>query len=100
MTITKYKTVRWHASKIHPVEITRETAKCVYKCVYKNEVQIGDRREAKECESHKYHDTWEDSKKHLLEESEQKLVLARRHLQNMQGELGNVKGLKKPVEAS
>ena len=101
--LTKWKTSRYYHAKIERVECTRETDKAVWVLEHpwtlegltKTPIE---RRRAKQSDSDNYHDTWEDAHAYLLKMAEYSLARARVRLADAQGALGNVKGLRKPVE--
>lgn len=96
--MTKWKTSRWHPTKIERVECTRETDKCVWVL----EDWFGKTREsrhAKESGSEVFHDTWEAAHAWLLERAENALHHARAQLAQAQGNHGNVVGLRKPTDS-
>lgn len=87
----KYRTVCWKPGTIEEIEVVRETPKMV-------EVITGRFRgmEAKQCDSHQYHDTWEDAKAHLVDVAETKLCRAMRGVDRRKEELQLAKSLRKP----
>jgi hypothetical protein len=72
---------------IEPVEVEKETASSVW---------INGRRNNKRSGYDSYFDTWEEAKAYLLEQAERKVAGRRRSLEAANGELGNIRGLKKP----
>ena len=81
-----YMTNKWDFNdKIEVVEVERKTEKTVW---------IDGRRHAQLNDYHAYFDTFDEAKTYLLGVAESKLDAARRNLENAQGYMGNVKGLK------
>ena len=71
----KYKTGRCFydvSASIYEVEIERETESSVW---------IGNRREAKKCEWHTYHDTWGIAHKYLTRKANEKVEAAKTKLE-------------------
>lgn len=98
MSETWFKTGGWK-EKIQPVEVVKTTEKFV--TIREERFSFGpkkfdERRCAKEGSYDRYFPTWEEAHAYLLNKAEAKLVSARRSLELAQGELGNVKGMKKP----
>jgi hypothetical protein len=86
--IVKWKTCSW-STDIQRVEVDRETEASVFR---------GGFRHAKRSSAYSYFDTWEDARDSLLEREERNLALARRKLESAQGAVGNIKGLKPPIQ--
>ena len=84
--ITKYRT--WFGT-IQKIDVEKETSSSVW---------IGGRRRAKEGQSERFYDTWLEAWDYLLEEANKDVMLARRRLEMANGKLGNIKGMKEPVE--
>lgn len=80
----KYKTGGF-VKPIEPVEIERETDKCVY---------IRGCRHAKLTDYYAFHDTWDEAKAYLMSKAEDSVFNARRNLERANSHLGNIKGLK------
>ena len=93
-TITKYKTVGWRLA-IEVVECVRETAQSVWvrRKSWGGEVES---REAKSCDGHQYHDTWEAAHAFLMERETANVESLRMQLEQAKGRLGTVKGMKCP----
>lgn len=53
-------------------------------------------RESKSCAYHKYHETWEDAHKHLIEEARTRWDLARRREEAACCKLSDIERMKKP----
>ena len=92
----KFKTSKY-GTEIEPVEVVRETDAFVIFPPYRPGGK--ERRTAKCTDYERYHDTWEDARAFLLSRAEQDVQSARRRLEVANGTLGNVKGMKKPVDA-
>lgn len=92
--ITRYQTSKYWGAEIKKVIAVRETDKCIF--------IEGDRgaprREPKVSDYHHYHNTWNEARDHLMAVAEESVRLARRHLERAHSKLGNIKGLKPPVE--
>lgn len=87
----KYRTDRW-GDKIESLEVLKETEKqIVYMNRHGREI-----REAKSSEWQKWHDTWEEAKDSLLRRAESRVQSLRCQLEKANGELGNIKGMKRP----
>lgn len=86
----KYRTggTYWLRAKIEEVEIEKETESSVW---------VKGRRNIKFSRLEVYHDTWEKAHAYLLRIAEEQTAQARRRLEEANGALGNVKGMKKPV---
>lgn len=87
----KYRTGETHWSvraKIEEVEIEKETDSSVW---------VKGHRNSKFCQSGVYHDTWDKAHAYLMSIAETQANQARRRLEEANGALGNVKGMKKPV---
>jgi electron transfer flavoprotein alpha subunit len=95
--VKKFKTERYYPARIAEMEVLRETAQCVY--VAETRFRRPERREMKETDFHRIHDSWEEAHAHLLERAERALINARQALQQAQDVLGNVKGMRKPEDA-
>jgi uncharacterized protein with von Willebrand factor type A (vWA) domain len=95
--VKKFKTARYYPTRIEEMEVLRETAQCVY--VSDKFRHRTERREMKDTEFHRIHDSWEEAHAHLLEKAENALTNARSALQRAQDVLGNVKGMRKPEAA-
>lgn len=88
----KYRTV---LGKIESVEVLRETEKMVViACIGKRK----ETREAKRSEWTNWHDTWVDAHEFLLAAAQQKVVRIRMQLERAKDELGNIKGMKVPLD--
>ncbi len=85
----KYVTEHDWGVSIKQTEIDKETEKSVW---------IDGRRNAKRSDWYNYFDTWGEARDFLMGKAEEKLRTARLMLQNAQGYMGNVKGLKEPVD--
>lgn len=57
----------------------------------------GQRRALKSTWGQNFWNTWDEARDHLLENATAKVATDRRNLENSNGFLGNVKGLKKPT---
>ena len=91
MAETWYRLQRWAIAEITPVEVERHTESSVW---------IKGRRNARTTAWDSYFRTWEAARDCLLKRAELDLAASRRQLEQAQGFLGNVKGLKPPtVEA-
>lgn len=73
---------------IEAVETERETDQCVW---------IKGRRVFKFSEWEQFWPTWQDAHAHLLKRAEFRVNAARRELEQANGELGNIKGMKEPA---
>lgn len=92
--MTKYKTESsaWRTeAKITAVEIDRESESSVW--VKGNRLQ-------KVTQWHHFHDSWEAAQAYLISEAERKVEHMRRSLEVHKSYLGNIKGMKKPAQAS
>ena len=87
---TWYRT-RW--GKIEPVEVIRATKKFV---VVQAAIGSRERKEAKESDWSSYFETWEGAHGYLMEKARRKVESLRLQLQQANGELGNIKGMKPP----
>lgn len=101
MAITMYQAF---GSQIFPVNVAKCTAKSVW--VLRKKLSIGASVDDSEVAATKcarvsphsgFHDTWEEAKAQLLKEAEERVLCARRELQQAQAFHGNVKGLKPPA---
>lgn len=95
--ITKWKT-GGHRHLIEKVEVVRETEKQVVLLVSRLYSAPIERKEKKESTNVQYHDTWEAAHAYLMDNAQRAVESARRSLECAKGTLGNIKGLKKPVE--
>jgi hypothetical protein len=84
---------------IESVEVERETEQSVWVCGVWHGKKVAPRRHSKRSDWDNYFDTWEEAKAFLLANAERKVAHARRELEIANSELGNVKGLKPPVDA-
>lgn len=84
----KFRTGGWGNKLIESVEIDRETETSIF---------IGKTRNAKRSSWCSYFDTWEDAHAYLLKKAENAVASARRQLEEANGKLGNIRGLKKPA---
>ena len=84
--ITKYVTgsYSFRADLIEPVEIERETKKCVW---------VKGRRSSKKSGSEVYHDTWYDAHNYLFSKAQRKLDRASRGLQFATANVEKIKNL-------
>lgn len=98
--LTKFKT-RTYSINIEPVEVEKETEHFVYipTVSHSNKKPSPSRREGKISEYSSYHDSWEDAHNFLMKRATDKVTSARVDLARANGELGNVKGMKKPEAA-
>lgn len=85
----KYMTTGYGTDKIVPVEVDRETERCVW---------VGGRRRAKNSDYESYFSTWDEAHNHLLGKVQVKVDAARRRLEQLNSELGNIKGMKPPAK--
>jgi hypothetical protein len=82
---------------IERVEVIRETEACVYVPTQGwSRTGKGERREAKRSDWTQYHDTWADAHAYLMGKAQSCVDSARRELEQANGRLGNVKGMKPP----
>lgn len=92
---------RPHTAAIVPVDVIRETERCVFVPAngawHRGKTE---RREAKVSEWHIYHATWEAAHEHLTQKSAGRVADARRSLELANAFAGNVKGMRKPVEGA
>jgi hypothetical protein len=83
------------------VECARETDSSVWLLTdlfYRDGRRLKEpQRQARACPGHKYHDSWEQARGHLLGVAERRLAAARRELEIAQGYYGNIKGMKPPA---
>jgi hypothetical protein len=100
----KYRASKWSFHKlIERVEVEKETAKFVWVKGSGNDwggVPREAAKTAKSADGVTFHDTWEEAHQHLIELAELNVQGARKALQTAQDKLGNLKGLKKPIEAA
>ena len=91
----KYKAI---GDKIIPTEVARETEKCVWtmESTFRGKEKI-EMRHAKMADYESFHDTWEGAKEHLLRLANLRVLAVRRQLENENGKLGNIKGMKPPA---
>lgn len=87
----KYRTS--YGAKVEAVKILRETPKTV---VFSGIITGDEIREAKRSNYINWHDSWEDAHSFLMEEAQWKIDGLRLQLERAKGELGNIKGMKKP----
>ena len=85
----KYMASRYVGAEIGPVDVDRETESSVW---------VNGRRRAKNGDYVSYFDTWEEARNHLLSKVQVKIDAARRRLQGLNSEFGNIKGMKPPAE--
>lgn len=78
---------------IEEVEVLRETAKTV---VLISAASGKERREAKRSEYYNWHDSWEDAHNFQIAEAQRKVDLIRLQLDRANGDLGRIKGQRKP----
>jgi len=78
---------------IEPVEVVRETDKCVW---VKHNGIGSERRSNKISDYESWFDTWDEAKAHLVKIAEDDLNRARLQLSRAQGNYGNMVGLKNP----
>lgn len=90
VTTTWYRT--WLAfNEIVPVEIERST---------ENSVWIKERRVQRTGSYQEYWPTWEEAHARLVKAAEDDLVQARLALQRAEGRLGNIRGMRSPVNGT
>jgi hypothetical protein len=77
----------WRGGLIVPVTVEKASDLCVW---------INGCRTAKRNKYRNYHPTWQEAKDALLVEAEARVNDIRRQLEQANGHLGNVKGLKEP----
>ena len=80
----KYRTGSSYSMGIETVEIERETDASVW---------INGRRSAKDCEWHKYHDTWSEAKDFLVRRAGDKVSGLINRLDSARDELNKAKNL-------
>jgi hypothetical protein len=86
----KFRARTW-ADRIESIEVVSETAKTV--------TTTSGRRTAKESSGEFICDSWDEAHKYLMEVAQREVEVARLRLQYANDKLGNVKGMKKPVDA-
>jgi hypothetical protein len=103
-TMTPPVIIKWLTkwrNDIERVECARETDSSVWlltDLLYRDGRRLKTpQRQARACANHKYHDSWEQARDHLLVVAERRLVAARRELEKAQGAYGNIKGMKPPA---
>ena len=87
----KYKTGGYGKNLIKEVECERETEKSVWA---KSEWNGKFERNLKETGYYRYHDTWEEAHKFLMEKAERKVESAERQIQSAYLNLQDVSDLK------
>lgn len=88
-----YRTGGW-SELIDRVEVERSTDACVF---VKSAHRKAGERQAKRSEYYQYHETWAAAHAYLLDKAEKSLASALVRLQEAQGKLGNIKGIKEPA---
>lgn len=83
-------------TKINPVQVTRSTGVSVWVITRDWHDEEYVRRYARRSSSGGFFPTWEEAKGYALDVAEKKAASYRRALEQANGTLGNVKGLKKP----
>ncbi len=93
----KYETGGYYGggALINPIEVIRETEKCVYVIDYNGQP----RRQMKENRYEQVHETWEAAHKFLMDAQQEKVDYLRKQLETANGRLGQIKGIKKPEAA-
>ena len=86
----KYRT---RFDKIEALEVERETDKQV---VLPAKGGCRSSRENKESDWSNWHDTWDEAHAFLIRNAEQKVDACRLALERAKGELGQIKGMKRP----
>lgn len=89
----KYKAGHYCREKIEEVEVIRETAACVYVHGWAGR----ESRFAKRSDFGNYFDTWEEAHQYLIDKAQKEVDGYRINLERAKGDLGNIKGLKKPA---
>lgn len=92
---TMFRTTK-HNSKIEAFEVVKVTASTV---TYR-ETWAGTQRDVRNKRAtdwHQWHDTWEEAHDCLLKQAEEKVLSSRLALERATGELGNIKGMRKPA---
>lgn len=91
----KYKTVSFGRHRIEKVEVVKETEKTVW-------VKTGDgatiNKTLKDSVYHHYFNSWQEAKDYLLAKKQTEIESIRRRLEYANSVLGNIKGLKEPVD--
>jgi hypothetical protein len=93
--MTKYTLSKW-STKIEPHEVLRETASSVYVKWYRGE----QRRQSKNTQYCQWFDSWDAAHSALVMRCEREVEQLRRRLEEAEGNLGNVRGMKPPQEVS
>jgi hypothetical protein len=99
----KFRTKRYSPASIEAVEAEKETKKCVWIKGWTFDGGPGTgalKRHEKVGAYENYFDSWAQAHAYLVERAEDALTDARRSLQEAQGHLGNVKGMKPPKDAA
>lgn len=98
---TWYMTRRY-STQIEPIEVVRETQKQVIYLRRQFSLSGPDRfietRTPKDGVFEKFFPTWEEAHQYLLKHFEERVISARLRLEQANGDLGNVKGLKAPTK--
>ena len=87
------KMYRARNGQIREYEIVKKTVKSVF--IAAGEVWNRETKELIESSGSKWCDTWDEAKQFLVELAESKCASLRRQLESANGQLGNVKGLKR-----
>ncbi len=90
--ITMYRTENY-GTTIKPVQVVRETNQFVVIMDNRGREQ----RTAKKSSFYVFHASWEIARDHLWKKAESRVENARRSLQSAHDDLGNIKGMRKPV---
>ena len=98
MSETWYRTRRYH-SAIEPVEVVKATSKTVVVNEWAFAGQRNERKSNITSDYSQHFRTWEEARAHLIERAEDRVKSLRLQLEQANGHLGNVKGLKKPEDA-
>lgn len=93
MKVYKYVTHNYHPW-IEKVECVKETSRCVWL----KEKQFD--RVWRMTKGSRIFNSWEDAHAQLIQEATHKVIAARLMLQQANGHLGNIKGLKPPTGES
>ena len=93
----KYKTTGYPSTpdaKIKKMEVEKETTKCIWIKGHSGSKAV---RSNKHSGYENYFDTWQEAHKYILELAEKKVESIRYQLNQANGLLGNIKGMKEEL---
>lgn len=97
---TMYRSGGYGKQKIEPITVIKETTAFVTVLETDERGRTYENKTKRRGAYHAIHDGWDDAHTYLLTAAECKVVDARRALQRAQDEIGNIKGMKRPAEAT